>query len=113
MYSLTCFSAPLNLQVITPSAGGPAEKAGVEPRDVLLAIGERVVDNISLYEAGDLLQGTEGTEVSTKPETCLSPQLMQSIYVRYLLEWSVEYQQDVRGARNKQKPSCSPRCRCY
>ena len=52
------------MQVITPSAGGPAEKAGVEPRDVVLAIGERPVDNISLYEAGDLLQGTEGTEVS-------------------------------------------------
>ena len=25
-------------QVITPSAGGPAEKAGIEPRDGLVAI---------------------------------------------------------------------------
>lgn len=66
------------MQVITPSAGGPAEKAGVEPRDVLLAIGERPVDNISLYEAGDLLQGTEGTEVSTNPGTCMLLQLEQS-----------------------------------
>ena len=64
--------ASINVQVITPSAGGPAEKAGVEPRDVLLAIGERPIDNISLYEAGDLLQGTEGTEASTNPvSACL------------------------------------------
>ena len=51
------------LQVITPSAGGPAERAGIEPQDVLLAIGDRPLQNVSLYEAGDLLQGTEGTEV--------------------------------------------------
>jgi C-terminal processing protease CtpA/Prc len=49
--------------VITPSAGGPAERAGIEPRDMLLAIDDRPMQNISLYEAGDLLQGTEGTEV--------------------------------------------------
>ena len=56
-------------QVITPSAGGPAERAGIEPKDVLLAIGDRPMENISLFEAGDLLQGTEGTEV---PATCPS-----------------------------------------
>ncbi|CAL5221069.1 g3193 [Coccomyxa viridis] len=52
--------------VITPSAGGPAERAGIEPQDVLLAIGDRPLQNVSLYEAGDLLQGTEGTEVVLK-----------------------------------------------
>jgi len=59
------------VQVITPSAGGPAERAGIGPRDVLLAIGERPMENISLYEAGDLLQGNEGSEVHTIPPTCL------------------------------------------
>ncbi len=49
--------------MITPSAGGPAARAGIEPQDVLVAIGDRPLQNISLYEAGDLLQGTEGTEV--------------------------------------------------
>lgn len=54
------------LVVVTPSAGGPAERAGIEPKDVLLAIGDRPMENISLFEAGDLLQGTEGTEVVLK-----------------------------------------------
>ena len=50
-------------QVITPSAGGPAERAGVAPRDVLLAIGSRPTADLSLYEAGDLLQGPPGSQV--------------------------------------------------
>lgn len=50
-------------QVITPSSGGPAERAGIEPQDILIAIGDRPMQNVSLYEAGDLLQGSEGTEV--------------------------------------------------
>ena len=49
--------------MITPSAGGAAARAGIKPQDVLVAIGDRPLQNISLYEAGDLLQGTEGTEV--------------------------------------------------
>ncbi len=66
------------LQVITPSAGGPAERAGIEPQDVLLAIGDRPLQNVSLYEAGDLLQGTEGTEVR-----CFQPHLTFSIGIQY------------------------------
>ena len=89
--------------MITPSAGGPAEKAGVEPRDVLLAIGERPVDNISLYEAGDLLQGTEGTEVNTDPEICMPRQLGAELCLYNLLEWSTVYKKDFRGAYDKQR----------
>ena len=64
-------------QVITPSAGGPAERAGIAPKDVLLAIGDRPMEDISLYEAGDLLQGTEGTEV---PATCPTWPLWDTVY---------------------------------
>ena len=46
---------------------------------MLLAIGERPVDNISLYEAGDLLQGTEGTEVSPDPDICMPLQQEQNL----------------------------------
>ncbi len=52
-------------QVITPSAGGPAERAGIEPRDGVVAINDRQTQGLSLYEAGDLLQGTEGSEVTS------------------------------------------------
>ncbi|CAL8471979.1 g11521 [Coccomyxa elongata] len=51
------------LVVITPSAGGPAEKAGIEPRDGLVAIDGKQTEGLSLYDAGDMLQGAEGSEV--------------------------------------------------
>ncbi len=53
-------------QVITPSAGGPAEKAGIEPRDGLVAIDGKQTEGLSLYEAGDMLQGAEGSEVTSQ-----------------------------------------------
>lgn len=54
------------LQVITPSAGGPADKAGIQPRDYVAKIDGRATAGISLYDAGELLQGTEGSQVTTK-----------------------------------------------
>ena len=65
-------------QVITPSSGGPAERAGIEPQDILIAIGDRPMQNVSLYEAGDLLQGTEGTEVRRYSGLCLGS--LQSVH---------------------------------
>lgn len=58
-------------QVITPSAGGPAERAGIGPRDGLVAIGDRKTEGLSLYEAGDLLQGSEGSEVTPLCSPCI------------------------------------------
>ena len=54
------------LQVITPSAGGPADKAGIQPRDYVAKIDGRATAGISLYDAGELLQGTEGSQVPIK-----------------------------------------------
>lgn len=50
-------------QVITPSPGGPADKAGIQPRDAVLAIDGKPTAGLSLYDAGDLLQGPEGSQV--------------------------------------------------
>ena len=58
-------------QVITPSAGGPAERAGIAPHDGLVAIGDRKTEGLSLYEAGDLLQGAEGSEVNPPYGPCM------------------------------------------
>lgn len=61
-------------QVITPSAGGPADKAGIQPRDAVLSIDGKPTFGTSLYDAGELLQGAEGTQVSTcKPRKGLIP----------------------------------------
>ena len=54
--------------MITPSAGGPAERAGIAPRDTLVAIDGRPLAGLTLYDAGEMLQGPEGSEVrSTRP----------------------------------------------
>ncbi|KAK9806765.1 hypothetical protein WJX72_001801 [[Myrmecia] bisecta] len=51
------------LVVITPSANSPADKAGIKPRDTIASIDGHPTQGMSLYEAGDLLQGQEGSEV--------------------------------------------------
>lgn len=50
-------------QVVAPSASGPAERGGIKPLDRVLAIGGKSTQGMSLYEAGDLLQGADGSEV--------------------------------------------------
>jgi hypothetical protein len=57
-------AASSQLVVLAPSPGGPAAVAGVRPGDVLESINGVPTQGLSLYEAGDLLQGEEGTEVT-------------------------------------------------
>ena len=49
--------------MITPSVGGPAERGGIAPRDTLVAIDGRPLAGLTLYDAGEMLQGPEGSEV--------------------------------------------------
>lgn len=49
--------------MIAPSTGGPAEKAGIQPGDVVLAIDGKSTAGSSLYDTGEALQGPEGSEV--------------------------------------------------
>lgn len=50
--------------VVAPIDGGPAEKAGLEAGDEILAINDRSVTDGSLDDAIDLLRGRAGTTVS-------------------------------------------------
>ncbi|EFJ50637.1 hypothetical protein VOLCADRAFT_58180, partial [Volvox carteri f. nagariensis] len=52
------------LKVVTPAEGGPADRAGVRPGDVILAVDDKPTMGISLYEASDLLQGGAPHSVS-------------------------------------------------
>ena len=53
------------MQVVTPAPGGPADKAGLQAGDIIVAIDGKPTNGASLYDAGDMLQGAEGSEVST------------------------------------------------
>ena len=57
------------LVVVTPAPGGPAERAGVRAGDVVEAVGGVPTRGLSLYEASDLLQGPEGSEVVLRVRT--------------------------------------------
>ncbi len=52
------------LTVITPIAGSPAARAGIEPGDVILAIDEKPTLSMSIEEAIHLMRGKPGTGVT-------------------------------------------------
>lgn len=53
---------------MTPTPGGPADRAGIRAGDVIEAVGGVATKGLSLYEASDLLQGAEGSEVGGRPQ---------------------------------------------
>lgn len=70
-------------QVVTPSPGGPADKAGIKSRDVVVSIDGKPTTGLSLYDAGDMLQGGEGSQV------CSSPVTHQPLPVKHTMDVSV------------------------
>lgn len=54
------------LAVVTPLAGSPAHKAGVEPGDVILEIDGKSTEGMTVPDASKLLRGPEGTAVHLK-----------------------------------------------
>jgi carboxyl-terminal processing protease len=54
------------LTVVTPLAGSPALRAGVEPGDVILEIDGKSTEGMSVEDASKLLRGPEGTSVQLK-----------------------------------------------
>eukprot|EP00890_Picochlorum_soloecismus_P005104 jgi/Picsp_1/5595/NSC_02954-R1_protein len=51
------------LVVVAPSPGGPAEKAGIKAADEVIKIDGKPTSSMSLYEAGNALQGPVGSSV--------------------------------------------------
>jgi carboxyl-terminal processing protease len=49
--------------VIAPFGGAPAYKAGIRPGDMIVAVNDKRVDNMTTQEVADLLKGPRGTKV--------------------------------------------------
>ncbi|PHQ81497.1 MAG: peptidase S41 [Coxiella sp. (in: Bacteria)] len=51
------------LKVITPLEGTPAFKAGIKPNDLIIKVGDKLVQNMTLQEAINNIKGKRGTNV--------------------------------------------------
>ncbi|MEM7007836.1 MAG: S41 family peptidase [Thermodesulfobacteriota bacterium] len=56
------------LKVITPIEGGPAEKAGVKPRDLIVEIEGKSTKGMIVQEAVNMLRGPKGSTVNVTIE---------------------------------------------
>ena len=79
------------LIVVAPLAGGPAERAGIQPGDRIIEIGGRTTKGWTNEEASKVLRGKPGTLVSIKVER---PGVVQPIELR--LERTTIHQSAVR-----------------
>jgi carboxyl-terminal processing protease len=51
------------VEIVTPVDGSPAEKAGIQPGDILLAVDDHVLDKIRLMDLIKMIGGKIGTQV--------------------------------------------------
>jgi predicted metalloprotease with PDZ domain len=56
-------AAGSDIVVLTPTAGGPADKAGVKAGDVIVSVDGTPTKGLSLYDVSDLLQGEADSQV--------------------------------------------------
>lgn len=55
-----------NVVVVSPIKGSPAEKAGIQPKDILLSVNGESFEGLSLNEAVAKIRGPKGTEAKIK-----------------------------------------------
>ncbi|XP_072975096.1 carboxyl-terminal-processing peptidase 2, chloroplastic [Typha angustifolia] len=62
-YPTVLNGSPTGLAVMASTPGGPANKAGISPGDIILAINDISTEDMDIYDAAERLQGTEGSSV--------------------------------------------------
>ncbi|XP_010556938.1 PREDICTED: carboxyl-terminal-processing peptidase 2, chloroplastic isoform X2 [Tarenaya hassleriana] len=65
--------SPAGIVVISAAPGGPANRAGISPGDVILSIDKTTTESLTIYDAAGMLQGPDGSTVEltiqSGPET--------------------------------------------
>jgi hypothetical protein len=59
-------AAGSDIVVLTPTPGGPADKAGVKAGDVIMTVDGTPTKGLSLYDVSDLLQGEADSQVGMR-----------------------------------------------
>lgn len=67
------FGANCHLVVIAPLDGSPAEKAGLQPGDIILKVDGSTLDGLTPDEARNLVRGKAGTEVVLRIQRFAAP----------------------------------------
>lgn len=80
-----------NLEVVTPLAGSPAEKAGIAPHDRILFIDGVDTLTLTLDEAASRMRGPSGTSVSLQIQSSDSPDIRSLDLVRQRISLSPVY----------------------
>ncbi|KAG7547136.1 C-terminal-processing peptidase S41A [Arabidopsis suecica] len=74
-YTAASDGPPAGLVVISAAPGGPANRAGISPGDIILGIDNTTTETLTIYDAAQMLQGPEGSTVElaihSGPETRL------------------------------------------
>jgi len=70
------------LKVITPIEGGPAEKAGIKPKDMIIEIEGKTTKGMVVQEAVNLLRGPKGSPVNVTIEREGEPNPIKITLVR-------------------------------
>ncbi|WP_270619441.1 S41 family peptidase [Paenibacillus macerans] len=71
-----------NVVVVSPIKGSPAEKAGIQPKDILLSVNGESFEGLSLNEAVAKIRGPKGTEAKIKVKRAGSDTTLEFTIVR-------------------------------
>lgn len=83
------------LSVVSPIAGSPADEAGIEPGDVIVAADGQEIEGLTPEEAGTLIRGPVGTPVELRIERNGAAEPLILEIVREEIEIQVVYYQQV------------------
>ncbi len=79
------------LSVVSPIAGSPADEAGIEVGDIIVAADGQAIEGLSPEEAGALIRGPVGTAVELRVEREGSSNLLTLDIIRQKIEVQVVY----------------------
>lgn len=71
-----------NVVVISPIKGSPAEKAGIQPKDILLSVNGESFEGLTLNEAVSKIRGPKGTEAKVKVKRSGASEALEFSIVR-------------------------------